>query len=303
MSILSKIMGRKNEETKTANQEAAQAVTADVAETVQDAHEEVATVAATVAATVEVDQIAKPVEGDAKESCGHEGCDHDHASPEFVETIALGDDELKALNLCRYETIKDRFTKTFVIEKHFFARIQNPEHQSQTKVVRVRRVAELKASSLNHALSMIGWDDRNIQVASVRDDYDGTISIKVDGKDIGVKIQMSKPNDLFSQYEKMSAGQKKIFVDTIRGFAVANDKVQEILCGKKPRIVVGCSYEHNKHINLKTAKGKPAPITQVPSEPNVVADEKVGMTDALIETAKAVVEAGQEVAFVADESK
>jgi len=245
MSILSKIMGRK-EETKAANQEAAQATT----ETVQEAPAAIQT----EVATVEVDQVEKPTE-DAPANADECHCGHDHGTPvDAVESVPLSSDELKSLHACNYEKIKDRFHKTFVVAKYFWAYVQNPDSPTERKAIKVKRVAEIRASNFMHALTMIGWDSRNVELVDVKDDYDGGIAIKIDGKVVDtMKVAIATLDDV--PYHLMTGSQKRALASDIKCKAIASDKVQAILNGKKPRRIVDHAYEHGVHINLKTAKG------------------------------------------------
>ena len=213
---------------------------------------------------------------------------------EHIETVPLGEDEINSLTRNGYERIKDRFTKTFVIEKYFWARMQVAEGPDgpANKLVKVKRLAEIKACNLMHALKLIGWDSRNVSVVMVKDEYDGGIAIKVDGKTVSsIKVDAAA-------YPTLSGGQKKAFVASVRDSAVADAKVQAVLNdAKKPRKVVGYAYEHTQHINLETAKVKVvtalAAVVQIPEVPNTPSltaeDAQVLMEDAQVQADSAQV--------------
>jgi predicted aspartyl protease len=108
-----------------------------------------------------------------------------------------------------------------------------------------------------HALNLIGWDNRNVSLVTVKDEYDGGIAIKVDGKLVS-SIKCSAELD-GQPYMQMSGSQRRAHVDLIMSVALQDEKVVAIMNNtKNPRVVVGSGYEHNQHINIKTAKGKVA---------------------------------------------
>lgn len=195
---------------------------------------------------------------------------------QHIETVPLGKDEINSLTRSGYERIKDRFTKTFVIEKYFWARMQVAEGPDgpANKLVKVKRLAEIKAGNLMHALKLIGWDSKNVSVVMVKDEYDGGIAIKIDGKTVSsIKVDGAA-------YPSLTGSQKRAFVATVKDMAIKDEKIQAVLNDpKKPRKVVGHAYEHAQHINLETSKVKvvtaPAAVVvdstevvQVPEVPN-----------------------------------
>jgi hypothetical protein len=115
-------------------------------------------------------------------------------------------------------------TKTFIIEKTFtvLAESNDPTNPGRRNM-KVKRVAELKAVSLMHALNMIGWDKRNVTLVNVRDDYDGKVDVQVNGKFIGrVDIPSSK-----AKFEELSGGQQNAERRNIQNSVVSTDLVKK----------------------------------------------------------------------------
>lgn len=181
-----------------------------------------------------------------------------------IETVPLGKDELTSLRNANYDANKAKFSKTFVIEKMFWAHMQSTDPTNPgRRAVRVRRVAEIRAASLLHALNLLGWDNKSITVASVKDDFKGEIAILVNGKQVSTMTEpeAARPStDVpFVTYANMGGSQRKAFVAAIKDGAVSDQKVKDILAARK-FVVSGWTYEPHKHINLKTAKApKEAP--------------------------------------------
>jgi len=182
-------------------------------------------------------------------------CDH-HEEQKVVENIPLGSEEINSLIRNKYDDIKHRFTKTFVIEKTFWAYYRNAGVNSR-QAVRVKRVAELKAASLMHALKMIGWDNRNVSLLDVKDDYKGEIDVKIDGvfvdkipvPSVDINTKTGEP----VSFEQMSGSQRKLFDVKVSDVALKSNKVEEWLKAKK-RHVVKCSVIPYSHVNLTTKR-------------------------------------------------
>jgi hypothetical protein len=176
------------------------------------------------------------------------------AKPEVAETIPLGQDEIKSLQDHRYDQIKDRFTKTFVIEKGFYVFVDNMDPTKPgRKPVRVKRVAEIKAANLNHALKMIGWDIRNVTIVDIKDEYQGDVRITVDGK---VVSSVALP-DGWEKFEDMGGGARKVFVSILKDRALADEKLKSFLKDKM-LVVSGYAYQSRMHINFTTSFDKVA---------------------------------------------
>ena len=195
--------------------------------------------------------VAKPVE---------EAQVHDDSK---IETIPIGEDELTSLQLHNYEANKDQFHNTYVIEKMFWGHINSPDLHMGRKSVRVKRVVEVKAVSLVHALKLLGWDSRNITVASVKNEYKGEIAIQVDGKPVG---KITIPADLNGgvPYEQIGGSLRNAYIAKVASLAEQDEAVKTYLAAKK-RIVVGQAFSPRHHINLKTEKEpKAKPTASVP---------------------------------------
>ena len=227
-----------------------------------------------------------------------------------IETIPLGKDEIKSLNAHHYDANKDGFPHTYVIEKMFWGHIRssdptNPGH----RLVRVKRVAEIRAVNVVHALNMLGWDNRNIEVVSVKDEYSGEMGILVDGKLLGT---FTIPADLNSDvpFEYLGGRMRNDYINKIAAIAMSNEGVVKHLANKK-RIVVGKTYAHRDHINLKTVKAPKQVAVEATSVPVVsgdniqvnketttqeetivqtVQEDKTGSVDVAVEQAPVVVE-------------
>ena len=186
-----------------------------------------------------------------------------------IETIPLGEDEIRNLVRNHYEENKGRFPRTFLIEKGFWMR------GGSSAPVRVRRVAELRAASLVHALNLIGWDRRNVTLIRETDDYAGEIAVMLDGK----FVCMTKvPLDLNGEpFEKFGGGKRKEFVQVVRNVAVAEEKVKEALKARN-RVVTGWAFEPRSHISLTTSKG-PKPLALAVEPPEAIGQ---GITDGLV---------------------
>jgi hypothetical protein len=205
----------------------------------------------------EVATTAETVEVDADESCKDVGCqckhghDHDH---DKIETIPLGNDELESLQNSRYEEIKDRFTKTFVIEKHFWAFVNSidPTKPGRTPV-KVKRVAEIKAASLMNALNMLGWDTKNTTLVDTKDEFKNEVEISVDGRPVS---RVALPEG-FEQFETLGCGARKLLVYGLKDKAVADESVQKLV-KEKMLVVSGWNYQPRQRINLVTSHDKPA---------------------------------------------
>lgn len=228
-------------------------------------------------ATVEVESEAQPTKVEQSAD----------AKPEVAETIPLGQDEIKSLQDHRYDQIKDRFTQTFVIEKGFYVFVDNMDPTKPgRKPVRVKRVAEIKAANLNHALKMIGWDGRNVTVANIKDEYQGDVRITVDGKAVS---SVALPEG-WEKFEDMGGGARKVFVSILKDRALADEKVKAVLKDKL-LVVSGHAYQPRMHINLTTSFDKVAraanrakrqggqavavPVAAQPAEAPVTAPESV----------------------------
>ena len=202
---------------------------------------------------------AETVEVDADESCKDVGCqckhghnhDHDH---DKIETIPLGNDELESLQNSRYEEIKDRFTKTFVIEKHFWAFVNSmdPTKPGRTPV-KVKRVAEIKAASLMNALNMLGWDTKNTTLVDTKDEFKNEVEISVDGRPVS---RVALPEG-FDKFETLGCGARKLLVYGLKDKAVADESVQKLI-KEKMLVVSGWNYQPRQRINLVTSHDKPA---------------------------------------------
>ena len=167
-----------------------------------------------------------------------------------IETIPLGEDEINTLVRNGYENLKQKFTKTFIIEKLFWAYSRNA---TSSPPIRVKRVAEIKAASFVHALNLIGWDQRHVSLVEVKDEYDGSIEILVDGKSVG---KMTPPDGLRSdceQFANLSGGHKKHIITQMALLAQNEPSVKDWL-QLKSKMVTGWSYEPRHHINLATKK-------------------------------------------------
>lgn len=208
-----------------------------------------------------------------------------------IETIALGQDELDSLAKNRYEEIKDRFPRTFLIEKAFWMRSETMDITNPRKVVKVKRAAEIRAASLMHALKLIGWDDKNVELVRETSDYSGDITVIVDGKDV-CKVKVPPTAD-GKPFTSLGGGKRKEYVKAVVDVAVADDKVKAILASG--RVVSGWSFEPEKHIRISTSKApretlvgivvpKPFPLpdpAQVKAAEEVRAQEDKAVFDAI----------------------
>jgi len=206
------------------------------------------------AETVEVESVEPTESGKTpiEHHCHDPNCHDPHHSK--VETIPLGKDEIKALQNSRYETIKGRFTKTFVIEKGFWAFVdsKDPTKPGRTPV-KVKRIAELRAASMMNALNMIGWDTRNTKVIDVRDEFNGEVEISIDGKSVS---RVSLPEG-FDKFETAGCGARKVLIAFLKDRALADESVKKLL-SEKMLVVSGWAYQPCKRINLVTSFDKAA---------------------------------------------
>ena len=177
-----------------------------------------------------------------------------------IETIQIGDDEISSLRRHHYDETKNSFPRTYIVEKLFVAYMQSTDPTNPgRRPVKVKRVAEVRAVSLLHALNMLGWDDRNVSVAGIKEETDATLAVLVDGKDIGCRIP-TPPSQDGVPFGLMGGNQKKDYVANVVRIAKQDGKVSEIMNNpKKPRVVSGWAFEPGKHINLKMDKAPKAP--------------------------------------------
>lgn len=197
-----------------------------------------------------------------------------------IETIPLGHEEISALYRNGYETASKRCTKTFIIEKIFWAQDKNTDPAVYgSKVIKVKRVAQIKAASFMHALNMIEWDRKNVTLVAVNDDYKGEIDVRVNGKVVGkVTIPVSAK---FSEdgpslkFEQMCGSQRKEFIAIVKKVAVDDPVVKEFFKAKGLSKVTGWSFAHNSHISLSVSKApKPPKETKSVAKPEVKAEVK-----------------------------
>jgi hypothetical protein len=207
-------------------------------------------------ATIEVKEAVASVESAVAEVTENEDATKEAVTKEIVQeqpsedqvdTVPLGFDENNSLKEHHYETIKDKFSQTFVIEKAFWAHTHNPEHGH--KHIKVKRVAELKAASFLHALTMIGWDAKNVTLIEVKDEYKGEIEVQIDGKKIGI-CNVGISND----FNQLSNGARNVFVANLAKNVIETGPLVKEFIEKNNRKITGWAYEHRKHLNLKTAK-------------------------------------------------
>jgi hypothetical protein len=71
-------------------------------------------------------------------------------------SIPLTLKELKSLHRNKYEQVREKFKKAFVIRNK-----------------KTNQIVELVAASSTHACSLIGWRPRSVQVLEVKDKEDG----------------------------------------------------------------------------------------------------------------------------------
>lgn len=183
--------------------------------------------------------------------------EEDKKTDEKIETIPLGDEELKSLQSHGYEKNKGKFDKTFVIEKLFWAYLKSTDPVNPgRRQVRVKRVAEIRAASFLHALNMLGWDQKHVSLVGERSNSDGTIAVRMDGKEIcrmGVPACFGKNEQGGISFDKLSGGQRKLFIRSVRELAMQQKEVQDAINNSKC-IVNDCTYFHGSHINLNTTK-------------------------------------------------
>lgn len=126
------------------------------------------------------------------------------SEPDSIQTIPLNDEDIANLINNGYEQAKKICKTSYLIEKAFIGYVesQDPTNPGR-RPVKVKRVAELKAASLMHALSMIGWDNNNVTVISTKTDPQSKLDVKANGKLIGSIDISNRP-----VYSRLSGGQK-----------------------------------------------------------------------------------------------
>lgn len=174
------------------------------------------------------------------------------AAPEVnkIETIPLSEEEITNLQKNGYNRAKQICTKTFILEKTFvgYADSKDPTNPGR-KQVKMKRVAELKASSLMHALNLIGWDKKNVVLVSEIDEFYGQIQVQDNGKAVGT---VTLP-DKFVNFEKLSGGQQNVARKEITNFVVSEDSIKSYLSHHSKEVVKSV-YVPRRRINLVTKK-------------------------------------------------
>lgn len=164
-----------------------------------------------------------------------------------IQTIPLSEEELENLNKNGYLNAKQTCTKTFVIEKRFkvFAESSDPTNPGR-KQITVKRVAELKAVSLMHALNMIGWDSKKVVLVNVKDDYNGQVDVRVNGKTIGkVEIPESK-----NKFELLSGSQQNLERRKIESVVTSTELVKNYFKDNNMSTVSKTVYVPYRFVNL-----------------------------------------------------
>jgi len=194
---------------------------------------------AVVAISSESEQEKSVIENDLKED------------DRKIQTIPLSEEEVNNLIENGYDQAKITAKKTYVIEKILIGYVDSTDPTNPgKKPVKVKRVAELKAASLMHALNMIGWDKKNVTVANVIDDSQCDIEIRVNGKTIGKLDISNRP-----EFTKLSGGQQNVEKHTIEEIAKNNDCVKEYLLSRSVE-VTKIIYVPNHYVNLVVKKVK-----------------------------------------------
>jgi hypothetical protein len=172
------------------------------------------------------------------------------SEPDKIQTIPLSEEEVNNLMNNGYEQAKKICKTTYIIEKKFTGYVdsQDPTNPGR-KPVKVKKVAELKAASLMHALKMIGWDKKNVVLVSVKDD-NGQIDVRVNGKTIGkVEIPDSK-----NRFELLSGGQKNFEIRKIESFVASTDLVANYIKDNNMSSVLKTIYVPYRFVNLITKR-------------------------------------------------
>lgn len=174
-----------------------------------------------------------------------------------IQTIPLDAKELDNLVKNGYDRARSICNKTYIIEKLFVGYVDSPDPTNPgRKPVRVKRVAEIRAASLKHALNMIGWDGKNVTLAGVVDDSQGNVEIQVNGKIIG-KLNVSDRPD----FSKLSGGQQNVERKVLTEMAKNSDCFKEysnklLADNSKSLEVLKVIYVPNRYVNMVVKKAK-----------------------------------------------
>lgn len=225
----------------------------------------------------------------------------DEEESRIIETIPLGDEEIKSLNAHGYDHNKHKYPNTYLIEKFFWvnARSSDPSNPGR-RSTKVKRCAEIRAVSAMHALGMIGWNDKNVAVVSTTANDLGGIDVRIDGRSICKMAPI--PTQTGVSYPHLGGKQRKEYVATLKEVAQKIEAVKSELASKM-RTVVGATYEPSIAINLRTEVDKVAKVTARALRVIVPTETEIAVKKALDETKQELIETAGVPAVLLAESK